>query len=74
MAKPMVITRKLAHKVQNDLTGIMGYIEIAIQKVESDNLKECVKMLEKAKVLIHTLSNMLNNRIKEDEEVKEKNK
>ncbi|HXB11376.1 MAG TPA: hypothetical protein VNZ45_05275 [Bacteroidia bacterium] len=65
----MVITRKLAHKVQNDLAGIMGYIEVAKVKWEEGKFADAYEHLEKAKKMIHTLSHMLNNRIKEEHEI-----
>jgi hypothetical protein len=65
----MVITRKLAHKVQNDLAGIMGYIEVAKVKWEEGKFTDAYDQLEKAKKMIHTLSYLLNNRIKEEHEI-----
>jgi hypothetical protein len=68
----MVITRKLAHKVQNDLTSILGYIEVALQELSLGHIEKAVSVLTKAKQFIHVLSHMLNNRIIEDEQLKEK--
>jgi len=62
----MVITRKLAHKVQNDLTAIMGHVEVAKLMFEEGKPLEGYKNIEKAKTYIHTLSQLLYNRIKED--------
>jgi hypothetical protein len=72
----MVITRKFNHKVQNELTVIMGYIEVARLKIEDGNLVDGYKFLEKAKSTIHVLSHLLNNRIKENfpDELKENKK
>jgi len=65
----MVITRKLAHKVQNELQAIMGFVEVGVIKIEDGKQEEAYVYFKKAKDTIRNLSLLLNERIKEDHEV-----
>lgn len=70
----MVIARKLAHKVQNELQTIMGYIDLGIIETEKGHKYKADEYFVLAKTTIRKLSILLNARIKEDHDMDGKKK
>jgi proteasome assembly chaperone (PAC2) family protein len=65
----MGIDKKLAHRVQNDLTAILGFIEVAVQELESDNkdIEKAIKSLVKSRQVVQVLSNALYSNVSYEE-------
>jgi hypothetical protein len=65
----MGIDKKLAHRVQNDLTAILGFIEVAVQELESDNkdIEKAIKSLVKSRQVVQVLSHALYSNVSYEE-------